>query len=85
MCSSDLRAGIGMSENSDAVVIIVSEETGSISVAIGGMLRRHLMPETLENILRNELMPQDESGQSEKRRFLARLFAFRKEEGGNEQ
>ena len=79
------RAGIGMSENSDAVVIIVSEETGSISVAIGGMLRRHLMPETLENILRNELMPQDESGQSEKRRFLARLFAFRKEEGGNEQ
>ena len=79
------RAGIGMSENSDAVVIIVSEETGSISVAIGGMLRRHLMPETLENILRNELMPQDESGQSEKRRFLARRFAFRKEEGGNEQ
>ena len=79
------RAGIGMSENSDAVVISVSEETGSISVAIGGMLRRHLMPETLENILRNELMPQDESGQSEKRRFLARLFAFRKEEGGNEQ
>ena len=79
------RAGIGMSENSDAVVIIVSEETGSISVAIGGMLRRHLMPETLENILRNELMPQDESGQSEKRRFLARLFAFRKETGGNEQ
>ena len=79
------RAGIGMSENADAVVIIVSEETGSISVAIGGMLRRHLMPETLENILRNELMPQDESGQSEKRRFLARLFAFRKEEGGNEQ
>ena len=79
------RAGIGMSENSDAVVIIVSEETGYISVAIGGMLRRHLMPETLENILRNELMPQDESGKSEKRRFLARLFAFRKEEGGNEQ
>ena len=34
------RAGIGMSENSDAVVVIVSEETGSISVAIGGMLKR---------------------------------------------
>ena len=41
------RAGIGMSENSDAVVVIVSEETGSISVAIGGMLKRHLKPETL--------------------------------------
>ena len=36
------RAGIGMSENSDAVVVIVSEETGSISVAINGMLKLHL-------------------------------------------
>ena len=78
------RAGIGMSENSDAVVVIVSEETGSISVAIGGMLRRHLMPETLENILRNELMPQEEGEQPEKRRFLAKLLAGRKEDG-NEQ
>ncbi len=33
------RAGIGMSENSDAVVVIVSEETGTISVAIGGLLK----------------------------------------------
>ncbi len=78
------RAGIGMSENSDAVVVIVSEETGSISVAIGGMLRRHLMPETLENILRNELMPQEEGEQPEKRRFLAKLLSGRKEDG-NEQ
>ena len=54
------RAGIGMSENSDAVVVIVSEESGSISVAVGGMLKRHLKPETLENLLRNELIPQDE-------------------------
>ena len=53
------RAGIGMSENADAVVVIVSEETGSISVAIGGMLKRHLKPETLANILRNELLPQE--------------------------
>ena len=53
------RAGIGMSENADSVVVIVSEETGGISVAIGGMLKRHLKPETLENILRNELLPQD--------------------------
>ena len=54
------RAGIGMSENSDAVVVIVSEETVSISVAIGGMLKRHLMPETLSQLLRNELMPPEE-------------------------
>ena len=51
------RAGIGMSENSDAVVVIVSEETGAISVAIRGMLKRHLTPQTLEKLLTNELMP----------------------------
>ena len=51
------RAGIGISENSDAVVAIVSEETGSISVAIDGVLKRHLPPEALERVLRSELMP----------------------------
>ena len=51
------RAGLGISENSDAVVAIVSEETGSISVAVNGMLKRHLSPETLERLLRLELMP----------------------------
>jgi len=60
--SSDLgtrhRAGIGMSEATDAVVVIVSEETGTISVAIGGMLKRHLAPQTLEKLLLNELAPQ---------------------------
>ena len=67
------RAGIGMSENADAVVVIVSEETGSISVAIGGMLKRHLKPETLANILRNELLPQEADG--DKPRFsLANLL-----------
>ncbi len=52
------RAGVGVSEVSDAVVIIVSEETGTISVAVGGMLKRHLAPQTLERLLRNELCPQ---------------------------
>ena len=56
------RAGIGMSENSDAVVVLVSEETGSISVAVGGMLKRHLMIETLGQLLRNELLPPEENG-----------------------
>lgn len=53
------RAGVGISEASDAVVVIVSEETGTISVAVGGMLKRHLAPQTLERLLRNELMPAD--------------------------
>ena len=36
------RAAVGMSESADSVLVVVSEETGSISVAIGGMLKRHL-------------------------------------------
>lgn len=58
--SSDLgtrhRAGVGMSEVSDAIVVIVSEESGAISVAQGGMLKRHLAPQMLEKLLRNELI-----------------------------
>ena len=81
------RAGIGMSENSDAVVVIVSEETGSISVAIGGMLKRHLMPETLRQLLRNELMPQPEEEPDKPRLSLRELLhAHRKgEQNGNQE
>lgn len=53
------RAGLGMSEVSDAVVVIVSEETGAISVAVSGMLKRHLAPQTLERLLRNELIGEE--------------------------
>ena len=56
------RAGVGTSEASDAVVVIVSEETGTISVAVGGMLKRHLAPQTLERLLRQELI-RDEAKQ----------------------
>ena len=51
------RAGVGISEVSDAVVVIVSEETSTISVAVGGMLKRHLAAKTLEKLLHNELCP----------------------------
>ena len=78
------RAGIGMSENSDAVVVIVSEETGAISVAIGGMLRRHLKPETLENLLRNELLPQDDSEEDKQKFSLTHLLRGSKKNGGSD-
>ncbi|MDD5913468.1 MAG: diadenylate cyclase CdaA [Oscillospiraceae bacterium] len=71
------RAGIGMSENSDAVVVIVSEETGAISVAIGGLLKRHLMPETLEKLLMKELIPQQEEEAESK--FRLHLPSFHKD------
>lgn len=62
--SSDLgtrhRAGIGMSEVNDSVVVIVSEETGTVSVAVGGMLKRHLAPQMLSRILKNELLVQQQ-------------------------
>ena len=54
------RAGVGISEVSDAVVVIVSEETGTISVAVDGMLKRHLASQTLEKLLHNELCPKTE-------------------------
>ena len=43
------RAGIGLNGQSDAVVVIVSEETGSVSVAIEGMLKRHLTASVFES------------------------------------
>ena len=79
------RAGIAMSENSDAVVVLVSEETGTISVAVGGMLKRHLMTETLEQLLRNELLPAaEESGESRpKKASLRGLLPRSKKDGEN--
>ena len=76
------RAAIGASEQFDSVVAIVSEETGSISVAVGGMLKRHLAPETLERLLRNELVP-DVQEQDTARFKFANLFRPRKEERQN--
>lgn len=76
------RAGMGMSEVSDAVVVIVSEETGTISVAIGGMLKRHLAPQTLERLLRNELCPPEpEHDQKTLTQLKEKLLSRSKEDG----
>lgn len=58
------RAGIGISEVTDAIAVIVSEETGSISVAVRGMLKRHLSQETFEKLLRLELSPEEKRSRS---------------------
>ena len=75
------RAGIGMSEQSDAVVVIVSEETGSVSVAIDGMLKRRLTAETFEAILRSELLPDD----TQKKRGIFSIFRANRAEKRHEK
>ena len=54
------RAGIGLSEQSDAVVLIVSEETGAISCTMDGTLKRHLKPKTIDQILRKKLVSSED-------------------------
>ena len=75
------RAGVGMSEASDAVVVIVSEETGTISVAVGGMLKRHLAPQTLERLLQKELCKKDEEGQQKENPMLRLVQKIASKEG----
>ena len=83
------RAGVGVSEASDAVVVIVSEETGTISVAVGGMLKRHLAPQTLERLLRNELCKedstQDQNSLAALREKILSKVKDAKEDNGNEE
>ena len=74
------RAGVGTSEASDAVVVIVSEETGTISVAVGGMLKRHLAPQTLERLLRQELI-KEEAEKTESKIYTAVKGIFTDKEG----
>lgn len=52
------RAAIGMSENSDALIIVVSEETGTISVAENGDLKRGYTRDSLKKLLRTKLLPE---------------------------
>ena len=55
------RAALGVSEESDAVVVVVSEETGQISVAVNGVLARRFTRDTLRDVLEGYLIPQKEA------------------------
>ena len=81
------RAGIGVTEHTDAVSVICSEETGSISVAVNGTIRRHLAPETLSRLLKNELLATDEADKkrsaktpSEQLKNIVSFFRGKKED-----
>lgn len=74
------RAALGISEESDAIAVVVSEETGAISIAHAGRMIRRLDPERLENILLAFFRP---SAMEQSNRWFTRLFPYlftRKEE-----
>ncbi len=75
------RAGVGISEVSDTLTVIVSEENGVISVATGGVLKRYLTPETLEKLLRNELCPSEDRNKTWPERLADWFAALGKEAG----
>ena len=77
------RAAVGISELTDAVTVVVSEETGAISVAVGGVLKRHLAPEMLERLLRTELCPKDEAPEEN---MIVKLYQklHKKDKGGKD-
>ncbi len=64
------RAAIGLSEESDAVIVIVSEETGAISVAKGGVLQRNISDGDLRDILTTEFLP---TGSSSDDKIITKL------------
>lgn len=70
------RAAVGMSEVSDAVVVVVSEETGVISVCIGGVITRDFNQVSLREKLYGELITVEENG---RRNLFTRLFGKKEE------
>ena len=66
------RAGLGLSETSDAVVVIVSEETGKISIAVNGSLTRNLNEITLKKALMKLVIPADNEENDSQRKIRLR-------------
>ncbi len=74
------RAAIGISENSDAVVVVVSEETGQISIAVNGVLTRNYTRETLRSELQTLIIPEQESSEKRSRKIPSIRRAKKDEE-----
>lgn len=72
------RAAIGMSENSDALVIVVSEETGQISVALNGVLTRDYTREKLKSTLEKEIFYESPSDDENNGNILSSVLGRRK-------
>ena len=69
------RAAIGMSENSDAIVVVVSEETGNISVAENGELTRAYSKDSLKRLLDNRLLPEKDANSIRENSFAGRVIS----------
>lgn len=79
------RAALGLSETSDAVVIVVSEETGEVSIAYRGYLSRNLTPEEYDDYLRARLLHDTETTTTGIATWFTKKSDNKKTEGVNHQ